>query len=121
MHVARLGHRFLLDIHGRRRDTQNATLLCDPGPCQAASPSGYMARQQNGICASCAVLRSRLSGGLQNRENAMRLKDKSALVTGGASGFGAEIARRYAREGAKVVILDLNGEGAQQVAWLLTH
>lgn len=46
----------------------------------------------------------------------MRLKDKSALVTGGASGFGAEIARRYAREGARVVILDLNGEGAQRVA-----
>ena len=46
----------------------------------------------------------------------MRLKDKSALVTGGASGFGAEIARRYAREGAKVVILDLNGEGAQRIA-----
>ncbi|MDR3468261.1 MAG: SDR family oxidoreductase [Xanthobacteraceae bacterium] len=46
----------------------------------------------------------------------MRLKDKSALVTGGASGFGAEIARRYAREGARVVILDLNGEGARKVA-----
>ncbi len=46
----------------------------------------------------------------------MRLKDKSALVTGGASGFGAEIARRYAREGARVVILDLNGEGAAKVA-----
>jgi 3-oxoacyl-[acyl-carrier protein] reductase len=46
----------------------------------------------------------------------MRLKDQSALVTGGASGFGAEIARRYAREGARVVILDLNGEGARKVA-----
>ncbi|MGO9357394.1 MAG: glucose 1-dehydrogenase [Xanthobacteraceae bacterium] len=46
----------------------------------------------------------------------MRLKDKSALVTGGASGFGAEIARRYAREGARVVILDLTGEGAAKVA-----
>ncbi len=46
----------------------------------------------------------------------MRLKGKSALITGGASGFGAEIARSYAREGAKVVILDLNGEGARKVA-----
>ena len=46
----------------------------------------------------------------------MRLKDKSAVVTGGASGFGAEIARRYAREGARVVILDLNGDGAAKVA-----
>ncbi len=46
----------------------------------------------------------------------MRLKGKTALVTGGASGFGAEIARAYAREGAKVVILDLNKDGAEAVA-----
>ena len=46
----------------------------------------------------------------------MRLKDKVALVTGGASGFGAEIVRRFAAEGAKVVNFDLNGDGAQKVA-----
>jgi 3-oxoacyl-[acyl-carrier protein] reductase len=46
----------------------------------------------------------------------MRLQGKTALVTGGASGFGAEIAATFAREGAKVVILDLNGEGAISVA-----
>ncbi|MDB5574783.1 MAG: fabG [Tardiphaga sp.] len=46
----------------------------------------------------------------------MRLKGKTALVTGGASGFGAEIARSYVREGAKVVILDLNKTGAEAVA-----
>jgi 3-oxoacyl-[acyl-carrier protein] reductase len=46
----------------------------------------------------------------------MQLKGKAALVTGGASGFGAEIARRYAQEGAKVAIVDLNGEGAKKVA-----
>ena len=46
----------------------------------------------------------------------MRLKDKVAIITGAASGFGAEIARIYAREGAKVVIADLNEAGAQAVA-----
>ena len=42
----------------------------------------------------------------------MRLEGKSALVTGGASGFGAEIVRQFAGEGANVVILDLDGPGA---------
>ena len=46
----------------------------------------------------------------------MRLQGVSAIVTGGASGFGAEIARAYVREGARVVILDLNGVGASAVA-----
>jgi 3-oxoacyl-[acyl-carrier protein] reductase len=46
----------------------------------------------------------------------MRLADKIALVTGAASGFGAEIARVFAREGAKVAIFDLNRDGAQAVA-----
>ena len=46
----------------------------------------------------------------------MRLNNKVAIVTGAASGFGAEIARCYVREGAKVVIADLNEAGAQKVA-----
>jgi len=46
----------------------------------------------------------------------MRLKGKVAIVTGAASGFGAEIARVYAKEGAKVVIADLNETGAKKVA-----
>jgi 3-oxoacyl-[acyl-carrier protein] reductase len=46
----------------------------------------------------------------------MRLKGKSALVTGGASGFGAEIARQFVAEGAHVVLLDLDGPGSERVA-----
>ncbi|WP_309083381.1 SDR family oxidoreductase [Chelativorans sp.] len=46
----------------------------------------------------------------------MRLKDKVAVITGAASGFGEAMARRFADEGAKVVIADLNGEGAERVA-----
>lgn len=43
------------------------------------------------------------------------LKDKVALITGGAGGIGAALCRRYADEGAKVAIFDLNAEGAAAV------
>jgi len=46
----------------------------------------------------------------------MRLQDKTALVTGAASGFGRAIAKRFAAEGAKVAVVDLNAEGAEKVA-----
>jgi NAD(P)-dependent dehydrogenase (short-subunit alcohol dehydrogenase family) len=46
----------------------------------------------------------------------MRVRDKVAVVTGGASGIGAAAARLLAREGACVAILDINGEGADRVA-----
>ena len=40
-----------------------------------------------------------------------RLQDKVAIVTGAASGFGAGIARRFAAEGARVIVNDLNPAG----------
>lgn len=47
----------------------------------------------------------------------MELKDKIIVVTGGASGIGREMCRRFTREGArKVVVADLNGDGAKAVA-----
>jgi 3-oxoacyl-[acyl-carrier protein] reductase len=46
----------------------------------------------------------------------MRLKDKVAIVTGGASGFGEGMVRRFAEEGAKVVVADLNTKAAERVA-----
>lgn len=47
---------------------------------------------------------------------ARRLDGKRAIVTGGASGFGAGIARRFAEEGARVIVADLNGEAARALA-----
>jgi 3-oxoacyl-[acyl-carrier protein] reductase len=46
----------------------------------------------------------------------MRLDSKNAIVTGAASGFGAGIARRFAEEGARVVVNDINEAGAARVA-----
>ncbi len=46
----------------------------------------------------------------------MRLEGKRAIITGGASGFGAGIAEKFAAEGARVVIADLNLDGAKLTA-----
>ena len=46
----------------------------------------------------------------------MELADKHAIVTGGASGIGAATAAEFVRLGARVVIADVNGDGARRVA-----
>ena len=46
----------------------------------------------------------------------MRLKDKTAIVTGAGSGFGKGIAMRFAKEGARVGVIDINSESAREVA-----
>lgn len=46
----------------------------------------------------------------------MRLSGKTAIVTGGGSGFGAGIVRKFAAEGAQVFVVDINLEGAQTIA-----
>jgi 3-hydroxybutyrate dehydrogenase len=46
----------------------------------------------------------------------MQLENKVAIVTGAASGIGKGIAALFAREGAKVVIADLNKRGADATA-----
>ena len=46
----------------------------------------------------------------------MEIKGEAAIVTGGGSGIGADVARHLAKAGAKVAVLDLNREGAEAVA-----
>jgi 3-oxoacyl-[acyl-carrier protein] reductase len=46
----------------------------------------------------------------------MRLKDKTAIVTGAGSGFGKGIAMRFVKEGARLGVIDINAEAAREVA-----
>ncbi|WP_295312995.1 SDR family oxidoreductase [Roseobacter sp.] len=46
----------------------------------------------------------------------MRLTGKTAIVTGGASGFGAGIVRKFTAEGCRVMIADINGAAAKDLA-----
>src|SRR5690606_3946096 len=57
------------------------------------------------------LYRRRRTGG-----TVMRLQDKVAIVTGAGLGFGEGIAKKYAAEGAKVLVADIDGARAERVA-----
>jgi 3-oxoacyl-[acyl-carrier protein] reductase len=64
--------------------------------------------------AALRALNGAMTSSVESKQG--RLAGKVAIVTGAASGFGAGIATHFAQEGAKVVIADLNGDGAQALA-----
>ncbi len=66
-------------------------------------------------CGSAQWRLDRLEHELTGRKD-MRLKDKVAIITGAAAGFGEGMAKRFAEEGAKVVVADVNAKGAERVA-----
>ena len=78
-----------------------------PGPHRRAGAAGADLRQSP-VRAAEALPRpgSRL----------MRLANKTALVTGAASGIGAEVAKSFEREGARVALVDRDGDGLREVA-----
>lgn len=50
----------------------------------------------------------------------MRLKGKTAIITGGGSGFGEGTAKRFAQEGCQVMVADINDEGGRRVVSEIT-
>ncbi len=49
----------------------------------------------------------------------MRLKDKNAIITGSGAGIGKATALRFVEEGARVMVVDVNGEDAKKTAQML--
>jgi NAD(P)-dependent dehydrogenase (short-subunit alcohol dehydrogenase family) len=56
------------------------------------------------------------AAGFNGRMLGMEIKGQAALVTGAGSGIGADVARHLARAGAKVALLDIDGDAARKVA-----
>ena len=46
----------------------------------------------------------------------MRLKNKVAIITGSASGFGKGIAKKFSEEGAKLIMVDINSKLLKKVS-----
>ena len=113
-------------------DRRSLIRLGAPGQCSAAAGAARRARRRIGREAGAdrararrlvhrpavrAALTRRLCATLPaDPERGMRLKDKIAIVTGGAHGIGHAIARRYVAEGARVTIADVDAAAGEAAA-----
>src|ERR1700690_2159353 len=113
MAVSSAGKAMRLDFRGHRHGCvpQRLTRVRRPDRRSPRLTSANMLRLPAKRCTIRAPFTPR-----PRSEKVMKLKDKTAIITGAASGIGKDIALRFAREGAKVAIADLKKEAADAAA-----
>src|SRR4029453_2554621 len=84
--------------------------------CRSAGSASRVTARKRVLRRSSTFRPPTRSCSAMGKAGSMRLRDKVAVITGAASGFGEGMARRFAEEGAKIVVADLNAKGAERVA-----